>query len=278
MKIKTAIQAISEQLTQSDSARLDAELLISLVTQQTRSQLYANTDNVLSTTELQQLNTLIKRRLTGEPMAYILGTQEFWSLLLTVNQHVLIPRPETEHLVEWLLQQLPASPQCIADLGTGSGAIAIALVHERPHWQVDATDKSEAALTVANKNIAYHQLTNICCHLGNWCEPLPQQNYDAIITNPPYLAANDLHLTSLQFEPYKTALIAGDDGLADIANIIHTAENYLAPRGYLVIEHGYQQAKQVVQLCQQHSYINIQSHQDYAGHARFVTAQREEKQ
>ncbi|MCH9770426.1 MAG: peptide chain release factor N(5)-glutamine methyltransferase [Gammaproteobacteria bacterium] len=274
MKIKDIKQQISRQLNHSTTPELDAELLISYCLQKPRSYLYAYPEQTLTSKQTTQLQQLQKRRQNGEPMAYILEQQEFWSLPLTVTPDVLIPRPETEHLVEWLLENLPPSTLNIAELGTGSGAIAIALGKERPTWKITATDISTAALKIAKQNITALNLTNISCYQGDFCDALPQKNYTAIVSNPPYLANNDSHLAVLQFEPWETALIAGQDGLDAINKIVMQASHHLLPNGHLILEHGYQQAKAVHHLLSQAGYTNIHHHQDLAGLPRFTTAIR----
>jgi release factor glutamine methyltransferase len=213
-----------------------------------------------------------QRRQRGEPIAYILGEWAFWSLKLRVTPDTLIPRPETEHLVEWVLQHF-ADKQVlsIADLGTGSGAIALALASEKPQWRIVATDKSNAALTVARENAQRLKCKNVEWYWGSWFEPLAQQQFDCIISNPPYIDPQDVHLTQgdLRFEPIG-ALASDDAGMADLAYIIQQASTYLSPAGYLVLEHGYQQAQAVTALMRQYGWVNIQTYCDYAGHQRFT--------
>jgi release factor glutamine methyltransferase len=202
-------------------------------------------------------------------MAYILEQKEFWSLELTVSKDTLIPRPETEHLIEWVLDNLPHDDMTIADLGTGSGAIAIALAHERPTWTIHATDSSLAALAIAIKNSQQHKLSNIEFYNGHWCEALPHQQYAAIISNPPYIAEDDHHLGKLTFEPY-TALVAKDNGFADFKIIINQAKNYLRSQGILVLERGYDQASMLTQLLNQAGFQEVNSYCDLAKKIRFI--------
>jgi release factor glutamine methyltransferase len=271
--INTALQQTQQYLAMmSDSPRLDAELLVAATIQQTRSWIFAHLEQTLTTTQAQQLHANRTRRLHGEPMAYILEHKEFWGLEFKVTADVLVPRPETEHLVEWVLNHFHHDiPLLLADLGVGSGAIAVAIGKERPAWQIDAIDQSAAALAVAQQNAVTHQIGNIRFHLGDWCSALPQQRYDLLLSNPPYLAANDAHLQQLKHEPI-AALSAGIDGLDAMRKIIAQAPDYLIKSGYLVLEHGYNQAAAVIQLLQQRGFSNIQSHFDLAGHPRFVTA------
>lgn len=253
----------------STTPRLDAELLLAHVLERPRSFLYTYPEQQL-TDELQNcLLDYIERRRQGEPIAYILGHKEFWSLEFTVSKDTLIPRPETEHIIEWALANLPTSPATIADMGTGSGAIAIALAHERPQWLVHATDTSAAALNVAINNAAKHRIANIEFYLGPWFDALPNQRYTAIISNPPYIAAGDPHLQQLSFEPFN-ALCAADEGLAAFKIIIANAKRHLLPGGKLVLEHGYNQAEILAGLFAEAGFTYIESHCDLAQQTRFM--------
>lgn len=271
--ILAAIHQITEELLIiSDTPRLDAELLTAAVVQHHRSWLFAHGEYVLHDQEYLQLQNFSMRRANGEPIAYILGYKEFWELKLSVNAQVLVPRPETEHLIEWVLAHLSReSPLPIADLGTGSGAIALALASERPSWQIDATDQSLSALNLAKQNAARHRLGNVNFYLGDWCAALPKRQYALIISNPPYIAENDPHLASLTHEPIM-ALTSGADGLDAIRHIIAQAPGYLNDSGYLVLEHGYNQVLAITQLLEQQGFTEIQSHRDLANQPRFVTA------
>lgn len=271
--LKTILENITKLLmNNSSSPRLDAELLIAKVFQRTRSWILANLDYQPDADQFNQLNHLVARRAQGEPMAYIIGYQEFWGIKLKVNADVLIPRPETEHLVEWVLARYDHLPAIsIADLGTGSGAIALALATERPSWALDATDLSQPALAVAKQNASELQLNNIQFHQGDWRQALPQKKYNLIISNPPYVAEDDPYLPDLKFEP-RQALCAGSDGLDAIRQIISQTPDYLAPAGYLILEHGYNQANEVMKLLRQNRFSDIQDHPDLAGLPRFATA------
>ena len=189
-----------------------------------------------------------------------------------MNTDVLVPRPETEHLVEWVLENFSTeTPRKIVDLGTGSGAIALALALERPLWQIEAVDQSLAALNVAQKNAAHHQLTAVKFYPSDWCIGLASKDYSLILSNPPYIAANDPHLLKLSHEPQR-ALSSGTDGLDAIRFIISQAPEYLATGGYLALEHGYDQKDAIIHLLQDRGYDDIQSHLDLAEHPRFITA------
>lgn len=268
--IAAAIKGLTHYLQPvSTTPRLDAELLIAHALERPRSFLYTYPEQNLTEERQRLLLDAIERRQQGEPIAYILGYKEFWSLELTVTKDTLIPRPETEHIVEWALANLPLSTATIADMGTGSGAIAIALAHERPLWRIHATDSSAAALTIAINNAQRHQLNNIEFYLGPWYDALPDQYYTAIISNPPYIAADDPHLQQLTHEPY-TALCAKDNGLAAFKFIIEHAKQHLLPGGKLILEHGYNQALQLTKLMQHAGFQHIESYCDLAKHTRFI--------
>lgn len=273
MKIKTLLQQLNKQLQRcSFTPRLDAELLIAYALNKPRAYLYSHSDEDLNKDAEKSLMSLAKRLIKGEPIAYLLGKKEFYSLELTVNHDVLIPRPETECLVEWVLANIEESGElCVADLGTGSGAIAIALAHNRPHWQVLATDISDKALQVAKHNVEKHHLSNIECYLGNWCQALPEKKFDVIISNPPYIASKDPHLKALSYEP-KQALVSGKYGLCDIPEIITQATHQLKNGGTLVLEHGYHQQVDIVLMFENAGYTHIETHNDLAEIPRFVTA------
>ncbi len=272
MIVSDALKTLTEQLKIcSQTPRLEAELLLCLCLKKERVFLYAHAEYVLSEEEQFILQAYKKRRLQGEPLAYLSGQQEFFSLSFKVTQDTLIPRPETEHLVEWLLDRLPNTPLLIADLGTGSGAIAIALAKYRPNWTIHATDQSEKTLNIARQNAKKHEAHNVHFYLGHWCEALPLQNYAVIVSNPPYLAEEDPHLSALQFEP-RQALVSGKTGLEDLETIIHSAKNKLDAEGRLVLEHGEQQAKVVEKLLQSSGYTHIHTHLDLAGKDRFTEA------
>jgi len=217
----------------------------------------------------------IARRATGEPVAYILGEREFWSLRLKVTSAVLIPRPDTEVLVATALELIPLDASYrIADLGTGSGAIALAIGKERPKCHVTATDVSESALEVARENARNLEIGNVTFCLGDWTQPLHSQKFDVMVSNPPYIAMDDAHLQQgdVRFEPI-TALTSGVDGLADIARIATEARLCLEPRGWLVLEHGWDQAESVRALLQKNGYQAIDSILDLAGIARVTLGQ-----
>ena len=258
----------------SPSARLDIELLLSHSLGKTRSFLMAWPEHRPEFTQLECFETLLQRRLQGEPVAHLTGEREFWSLDLRVTPATLIPRPETEHLVEQALTHIPAEQGVdIADLGTGSGAIAIAIAHERPGCRIVASDCSPDALDIARDNARRHGLSNIRFRRGNWLEG-DTSHYDVIVANPPYVPNADPHLQEdgLPFEPL-SALVAGDDGLDAIRAITQQARDHLNKGGWLLLEHGYDQQVVVIELLRRSGYINIKGLQDLGGTERIVEAQ-----
>lgn len=272
MLIKNLINNALQNLKKiSSTPRLDAELILAHILKKGRSYLYTHFDQELSTGDIKLFSDLITQRATGKPIAYILKHKEFWSLDLEVNEHVLIPRPETELLIELALQY-SKSEAYVADLGTGSGAIALAISSERPNWQIVATDKSNNALLIAQKNAERLRLNNIEFKQTDWCQNLPDYKFDIIISNPPYISENDPHLkSSIKFEP-KLALVANNDGLAALQLIIFQAKKKLKSNGLLILEHGYKQGNAVKNLLLENGYQNIIQHQDLAGLDRAVCA------
>ena len=254
----------------SESPRLDAELLLEYVTGAPRASFRASPEKELPTKAGWSFQQLVKRRMQGEPVAYILEQQEFWSLLFEVTPAVLIPRPETELLVERALESLPrAAPARVADLGTGSGALAIAIANERPNVRVTAVDRSAEALDVAVRNAARLQARNVKFSHGDWFEPLVGERFDLIVANPPYIAADDpdLHPQVRKHEPL-AALIAGPTGLEALEHIVNSAPDHLVPGGRLLLEHGWQQGAAVRNLLVRRGFTHVRSHADLAGHER----------
>ena len=268
----------TKTLANSTTPRLDLELLLEVILHKPRSFLYANPEYALTSEQKEKFEALYRRRLHGEPLAYILGKKEFWSLELAVNNKVLIPRSETELLVEIVLSNLNREVANIADLGTGSGAIALALAYERPKWNIVATDISEDALQVARYNAMQLQISNVEFCRGDWCEILSNKKFDVIVSNPPYVEKNDLHLQQgdVRFEP-KIALEACD-GFDAIKTVIMQAKNRLTSDGLLVLEHGYDQSSAVQELLLQNGYQKITPHKDLAGIYRAVVAKNGENE
>lgn len=247
-----------------DTPRLDAEVLLGFVLDRNRVHLHTWPDLLLPDEAMARFDALITRRATGEPLAYLTGRREFWSMELEVSPATLIPRPETELLVEIALQRIPAgSAWRIADLGTGSGAIALAIARERPACRIVATDRSTTALAVARRNAARLGIGNVEFREGIWLEPLAGEVFDLIVSNPPYIASEDprLHTSEIRFEPI-TALAAGPDGLDDIRHITATASRHLVSGGGLLLEHGYDQSSAVMEILTQSGYGEVHTHQD----------------
>jgi len=253
----------------SASARLDAELLLEHVTGLSRTDFRAAPERALPPAAGWSFQQLIRRRLQGEPVAYIRGQQEFWSLLLEVSPAVLIPRPETELVVERTLAALRPDAKEMADLGTGSGAIALAVASERPALQVTGVDVSGEALEIARRNAARLQLGNVRFERGSWFAPLAGRRFDVVAANPPYIARGDTDLAQnvSRFEP-EVALIAGNDGLEAIEQIVAQAGAHLQPGGWLILEHGWTQAAAVRDRLVRSGFSHVRSHADLAGHER----------
>lgn len=264
--------AIKELNQTSPSAYLDAELLFAHVLGLTRVQLHTQLpDRLLTTPQQKHIQHLVARRQAGEPIAYLLGRQEFWSLSFEVTPEVLIPRPETELLVQQLLDTFSTEQRKIVDLGTGSAAISVALALARPAWQFVAIDNSSGALQVAKRNIRRYHLHTIELRQGDWCQALLMgEKFDTILSNPPYLASDDPHLqteSALAYEP-KKALISGKKGLNDLEIIIQQSREHLQQGGILFLEHGYQQAVFVKEFFLKYGYHQIKNYKDLAGHQR----------
>ncbi|MFG5778969.1 peptide chain release factor N(5)-glutamine methyltransferase [Comamonas sp. J-3] len=259
-------QALAQAATQG-LARVDAQMLLLHVCGQpthARAWLITHDSDVLNSAQLQQWQQLLQRRADGEPVAYLTGHKGFYGLELAVDARVLDPRPDTETLVDWTLELLPGngSGQRLADLGTGSGAIALALQHQRPAAEVWAVDASHDALAVAQANAQRLQLPVHFAH-SHWLAALPGQ-FDAIVTNPPYICEDDPHMPALRHEP-RQALTSGTDGLDDIRQIVDNAPQALRTAGWLLIEHGWDQAEAVRALLAQRGFAQVQSRKDLAG-------------
>ena len=258
----------------SPTPRLDAEVLVHHVCGATRADRILYPQRVLSDAQQSALAALIERRVNGEPIAYLTGRREFWSLEIEVSPATLIPRPETELLVERALARLPLDGVAgVVDLGTGSGAIALAIAYERPQLQVVATERSAAALAVARANAERLGLTNVELHQGDWFAPLAGRRFDVIVSNPPYVRADDPHLSQgdVRFEP-REALVAGADGLEAIRQIAEAARTHLEPGGWVLLEHGYDQAAAARALFRRQRYHPIVSYRDLARHERVTEA------
>ncbi|CAI0869928.1 peptide chain release factor N(5)-glutamine methyltransferase [Serratia entomophila] len=268
------LKAAAARLTHSDSARRDAEILLGFVTGRARTFLMAFGETLLTPPQQQQLETLLARRERGEPVAYLVGEREFWSLPLSVSPATLIPRPDTECLVELALERLPAQPCRMLDLGTGTGAIALALASERPDCAVTGVDLHPEAVALAQHNAQKLNIGNAQFLQGSWFAPLAGQTFALIASNPPYIDAADPHLAQgdVRFEP-GSALVAADRGLADLAAIVRQAPQYLQPQGWLLLEHGWQQGHSVRELLQAAGFSAVATHRDYGGNDRVTLGQ-----
>ncbi len=254
------------------SAQLDAEVLLAHALDKPRTRLRGWPDDPVPASQAARYRELIARRADGEPVAYLTGLREFWSLSLEVTPETLIPRPETERLVEVALASLADGQSLlVADLGTGSGAVAAAIASERPACHVIATDVCPRALAVATRNMARLALGNVTLRHGSWCDALQGERYALIVTNPPYVASGDAHLTrgDIRFEP-RLALSAGDDGLDAIREITESAAAHLLPGAALILEHGHDQGPAVRGLFRRHDYKKVRGYQDLAGNDRLV--------
>lgn len=260
----------------ADDPMLEAEILLAHAINQSRSYLHAWPENTLSDDQVKRFTECVQRRCTHEPIAYITGHREFWSLDFLVTKDTLIPRPETELLVESVLALYSEESVQIkvADLGTGSGAIALTLAHERPTWQIYATDASENALQVASKNAQRLALENIYFCQGNWCTALPSDSFDVIVSNPPYISEVEWEMVAegLHFEP-RMALVSSSDGLDAIQILSHSAKLFLKPTGYILIEHGFLQGAAVRKLFAAAGYSHIHTIRDLARQERVTIGQ-----
>lgn len=263
-----------ESLMSQREAGIEAEILLAEALGKNRTWLKTWPDYQLSEAEQTQVAKMLKRRQTGEPLAYILGYQEFWSLKLAVNEHTLIPRPETELLVELALEKIPSEEDFkVADLGTGSGAIALSIAKERPQATVFAADFSAEALKIAEQNRQAHQLSNLKMVQNSWLDNWQYGELDLIVVNPPYVAEGDPHLDNLTFEPY-SALVAPENGYGDIITIVTQAKSVLKTGGFLMFEHGFEQAKQVREILKSHGYRSVKTHKDLSEQDRVTIAQK----
>ena len=278
LAVKQAIERAARQLLPHvDAARLEAEILLGHLLGKSRAWLIAWSDTGLSEQQLSRYHDLVEKRIQGTPIAHLTTEREFWSLPLKITADTLIPRADTELLVETCLElHLAEHSITVADLGTGSGAIALAIASERPAWSILATDRSRQALDVAIHNAAALQIDNIQLLRGDWFEALPASTrVEVLLSNPPYIPEDDPHLQQgdLRFEP-RSALASGADGLDAIRLIISQASAYLKPGGYLLLEHGYDQGSAVRQLMHQSALGEIDTHTDLAGHERVTMARK----
>lgn len=277
VSIATAIADATERLRLvTDAPRLEAELLMGRAINMSRSFLIAHSEDELDAASLARLNDTVERRLAGEPMAYIAGIREFWSMELAVTPATLVPRPETELLVDIALRDIPRKAEWnILDLGTGSGAIALAIGRERPLCTVTATDISGEALAVARENANRNTIANIEFIQGDWVEPVFERTFQVIVSNPPYVRADDDALDALRAEP-ALALVAGDQGLDAIDVIARDTRQRLTKDGLLFLEHGAEQKELVEALLQSYGWTGIRCYDDYSGLPRVTSAKYSE--
>ena len=279
--LKSAAQRL--QLAGSPSPRVDAEVLMEFATGRSRTWLYTWGDSECPTWEHARFDALIAARAQGQPVAYLTGEREFWGLPLATSPTTLIPRPDTETLVEAALARAGTPTGRLLDLGTGTGAIALAFASEKPDWQVVGVDVRPEAVALAAHNARTLNITNATFLVSDWFSalrssspsesspgsPSPGSTFEIIVSNPPYIAADDPHLGQgdVRFEP-RSALVAEADGMADLLHLITTAQAFLSPGGWLVLEHGYQQAPSVRQALKLAGYQSVESVQDMGGHER----------
>jgi release factor glutamine methyltransferase len=257
----------------SESAKLDAQVLLLHILQKPHSYLFTWPEHALSDEQQSQFNVFIQRRLKGEPVAHITGLREFWSLSLEVNATTLIPRPDTETLVEQALEiALPATAK-VLDLGTGTGAIALALGSEMPSWQITAVDRVSDAVALATRNQQRLAINNVHVKQSNWFSELHGEKFNLIVTNPPNIESSDIQLTQgdVRFEPL-SALVADDCGMSDIKQIITQSRDYLSSNGYLLIEHGFEQGEAVRHFFEKMAFVNIKTVKDLGNNDRVTLA------
>jgi len=273
VSIETALESATAELRAvSESARLDAELLLARSIDMPRSYLFAHPEDTLDAGAQERLEETLQRRIDGEPMAYITGTKEFWSLELMVTPATLVPRLETELLVDIALRDMPRKADWqVLDLGTGSGAIALAIAKERPMCQVSAVEISPEALLVARENARQLAIGNVEFFEGNWTGPVADRKFRVIASNPPYVASGDAALDTLRAEP-GLALRAGKDGLDSIAALARDCPAIIEEDGLLVLEHGAAQRDAVAELLLSYGWERIQCYDDYSGHPRVTSA------
>ncbi len=272
-RIDILLSQATESLTSSNTARLDAELLLAHLLDKPRSYFFTWPEIELDEQQCRDFQYLIEKRKNGTPVAHLTGEREFWTLKLKVNNSTLIPRPDTELLVELALAQDLQEESLVIDLGTGTGAIALALATERPDWQVIAVEKNPEAISLAKENTLINKIKNVRILEGSWFAPLSHLKADMIVSNPPYIQTDDKHLFEgdVRFEPL-SALTAGRDGLNDIRLIARESINYLKPGGFLLLEHGYNQGKAVRDCVESSGFQHAKTYEDLSGQDRVTLA------
>lgn len=263
MTIAELLQSATQANHLSDSPGLDCELLLCFVLGVSASYSKTWPERQVSDDHSAEFNALLKRRVAGEPVAYLIGSQGFWSLDLEVSPATLIPRPETELLVEVALDLPLPREAAVLDLGTGTGAIALALATERSHWQICAVDLQQQAVDLAERNRQRYQLDNVRLFASDWFTAIPAQRFDLIVSNPPYIEANDPHLNQgdVCFEP-ASALVSGADGLNDLRLVCAQSVDYLADGGWLLLEHGFDQGDAVREVLEQAGFTSVKTDTD----------------
>lgn len=271
MDFQRWLRQATGELSESESPKRDAEILLEYVTGKARTYLLAFGETELTAEQEAQLAALLARRKTGEPVAHLVGEREFWSLPLFISAATLIPRPDTECLVEQALARLPAEACRILDLGTGTGAIALALATERPDSAVTAVDVMPDAVALAQRNVERLGVANVTVLQSSWFSALEKQTFGMIVSNPPYIDEQDPHLAQgdVRFEPL-TALVAANAGLADLDHIVTTSRQHLRPGGWLLVEHGWTQGEAVRALFTQAGYAAVETCRDYGGNERLT--------
>ena len=274
MNIHQALQYGDQQLDKtSPSAALDAQVLLSHILQCNSAYLFTWPEKNIEPEKLKLFQSMIQQRHQGTPVAHLTGQREFWSLNLVVNNSTLIPRPETETLVEFILEKfIDKEDLKLLDMGTGTGAIAIALATERPRWNIFASDISEPAIQLAQKNSKQHQTSNIKFIQSDWFDDITDNDFNIIVSNPPYIANDDMHLSrgDVRFEP-KSALTSGKTGMDDIEHLCLHAKQHLLKNGCLIVEHGYDQRLAVSECFTKYDYIKVEQRRDLSGHTRMTT-------
>ncbi|KMW74847.1 SAM-dependent methyltransferase [Photorhabdus luminescens subsp. luminescens] len=274
MDYQSWLKQAATQLSASDSPKRDAEILLGFVTHRSRTYILAFGETQLASEQFNQLEALLARRVKGEPIAYITGEREFWSLSLNVSPATLIPRPDTECLVEKALERLSLTPCRILDLGMGTGAIALAIASERPDCRITGVDINPDAVMLAQGNAEKLKIQNVDFLLSNWFSSLNNQQFGMIVSNPPYIDETDPHLSQgdVRFEP-DSALIAAQQGIADLHTIIDLSRHFLSPGGWLLLEHGWKQGNVVRSLFSESGYRQVATFQDYGGNERITLGQ-----
>lgn len=276
--LEQARRALNEidQPTTREATQIDAQVLLCHVLRCNRAHLMTWPEKELAEKQSAQYLSLIAQRKQGQPVAHLTGEREFWSLNFLVDNSTLIPRPETETLIEFILEKFDDRKNLkLLDLGTGTGAIAITIAHEKPDWKVFASDNSEPALKLARQNSEQHQTGNVTLIHSDWFNNIHECDFDIIVSNPPYIASHDPHLQSgdLRFEP-QSALTAGKTGMDDIEHLCAQAKNHLQKNGCLIIEHGYNQARIVDDCFKKNAYAQINQKKDLSGHIRMTTGNK----